>query len=160
MFCWDFISDYCVRFNFWGSALAASSLVGFLVGSLVSSLVSSSSGSLLGSSGLGYRYSFTTIVLKLVSLLGSYTLHISLLILSNLNRLVHLPLYLVLPLRYTSTSELRGRLWIMVIDGPFYWFSILLTYFFALILIIFSITFFIAAACCVIEGASRLSSLI
>jgi len=48
----------------------------------------------------------------------------------------------------------------MVTDRPFYWFSALLTYFFALILAISSITFFIATACYIIEGASRLSSLI
>jgi len=89
-------------------------------------------------------------VLKLVGLLGSYTLYISPLILSNLNRLVYLLLCLVLPLRHMSTSELRGRLWIVVTDGPFYWFSALLTCFFTLILVISSITFFIAAACCVI----------
>jgi len=58
-------------------------------------------------------------VLKSVGLLGSCTLYVSLLILSNLNRLVYLPLYLVLPLRYISTSKLRGRLWIVVTDGPF-----------------------------------------
>jgi len=48
----------------------------------------------------------------------------------------------------------------MVTDGPFYWFSALLTYFFTLILIISSIAFFIATACYIIEGANRLSSLI
>jgi len=48
----------------------------------------------------------------------------------------------------------------VVTDGPFYWFSVLLTYFFALILTISSITFFIATACYIIEGASRLSLLI
>jgi len=137
-----------------------SSLVSFLVSSSVGFLISSSSSSLLGSFGLGYRYSFTTIVLKLVGPLGSYTLYISLLILSNLNRLVYLPLCLVLPLRYRSTFELRGRLRIVVTDGPFYWFSALLTYFFTLILAISSIAFFMAAACCIIEGASRLSLLI
>jgi len=100
------------------------------------------------------------VVLKLVGLLGSYTLYISLLILSNLNRPVYLPLYLVLPLRYISTSKLRGRLWIIVTNRPFYWFSALLTYFFTLILIISSIAFFIAAAYYIIEGASRSSSLI
>jgi len=100
------------------------------------------------------------VVLKLVGPLGSYTLYISPLIPSNLNRLVHLPLCLVLPLRHISTSELRGRLWIVVTNRPFYWFSTLLTYFFALILAISSIAFFIAAARCVIEGASRSSSLI
>jgi len=99
-------------------------------------------------------------VLKLVSPLGSYILHISLLILSSLNRPVYLLLCLVLPLRYISTSKLRGKLWIIVTDRPFCWFSILLTYFFALILTISSITFFIAAARYIIEGASRLSLLI
>ena len=99
-------------------------------------------------------------VLKLVGPLESYTLYISPLILSNLNRLVHLPLYLVLPLRYISTSELRGRLWIIVTDGPFCWFSALLTYFFTLIFAISSIAFFIAAACYIIEGAGGSSSLI
>jgi len=48
----------------------------------------------------------------------------------------------------------------MVTDGPFRWFSVLLTYFFALILAISSIAFFIATARCIIEGASRSSSLI
>jgi len=67
-------------------------------------------------------------VLKLVGLLGSYILYISLLIPSSLNSLVHLPLYLVLPLRYISISKLRGRSWIIVINGPFYWLSALLTY--------------------------------
>jgi len=135
-------------------------LVSSLVSSLVSFLDSSFSGSLLGSSSLGYRYSFTIIVLKLVGLLGSYTLYISPLILSNLNRLVYLPLCPVLPLRHISMSKLRRRLWIVVTDKPFCWFSALLTYFFTLILAISSIAFFIAAARCVIEGASRLSSLI
>jgi hypothetical protein len=128
VFCWNLISSYRVYCNFWWGALAASSLVnssvsslvGSLVSSLVGFLVSSSSASLLGSSGLSYRYSFTAMVLKSVGLLGSYTLYISLLILSNLNRLVYLPLYLVLPSRYIRTSKLRGRLWIVVIDGPFY----------------------------------------
>jgi len=123
---------------------------------LVSSLVSS----LVGSSGSGYRYSFTAVVLKLVGPLGSYTLYVSPLIPRNLDGLVHLPLCLVLPSRYISTSELRGRLWIVVTDGPFRWFSVLSTCFFALILIISSIAFFIAAARCVIESASRSSSLI
>jgi len=96
-------------------------------------------------------------VLKLVGLLGSYILYISPLIPSSLNRLVYLPLYLVLPLRHISTSKLRGRLWIIVTDRPFCWFNTLLTCFFTLILTISSITFFIAAARYVIEGANRLS---
>ena len=110
MFCWDFISNYYVRFNLWRGAVAASSLVSSLVGSLISSLNSSSSSSLLGSSSLGYRYSFTVMVLKLVGPLGSYILYISPLILSSLNSLVYLPLYLVLLSRHISTSKLRGRL--------------------------------------------------
>ena len=156
MFYQDFVSNYYIYFNLQGDILAASSLIS----SLVSSLVSFSSSSLLGSSSLGYRYSFTAIVLKLVGLLGSYTLYISLLILSNLNGLVYLPLYLVLPLRHISTSKLRGRLQIIVIDRPFQSFSALLTYFFTLILIISSIAFFIAAAYYIIEGANRSSLLI
>ena len=48
----------------------------------------------------------------------------------------------------------------MVIDGPFYWFSVLLTCFFALIFNISSIAFFMAAACYIIEGASGSSLLI
>jgi len=48
----------------------------------------------------------------------------------------------------------------MVIDGPFCWFSILLTCFFALILIISFIAFLIAAAHYIIEGAGRSSLLI
>ena len=161
-----------IHFNLQQSVLAAgssvgssvSSLVGFSVsswvGSSVSSLVSSSSASSLGSSGLSYRYGFTAIVLKSVGLLGSYTLHISLLILSSLNRPVYLPLCLILPSRYISTSKLRGRLQIIVMDGLFCWFSILLTCFFALILTISSIAFFMAAAYCVVDSASGLSLLI
>ena len=163
MFCQNLIGGYYIRFNFQGilaTGSLVSSLVGFLVSSLVSFLVSSSSSSLLGSSSLGYRYSFTTIVLKLVGLLGSYTLYISLIILSNLNRLVYLPLYLVLPFYYISISKLRGRSQIIVTDRPFRQFSISLTYFFTLILTTSSITFFIATARYIIEGASRLSSLI
>ena len=148
VFCQSLISNYYIRFNFQQGILAASSLV------------SSSSSSLLGFSSLGYRYSFTTMVLKLVGLLGSYILYISPLILSNLNRLVYLLLCLVLPLRYISISKLRGRLWIIVTNRPFCQFSVLLTYFFTLILIISSIAFFIAAARYIIEGISGLSSLI
>ncbi len=59
-------------------------------------------------------------VLKLVGLLGSCTLYVSLLVLSSLNGLVHLPLCLVLPSRYISMSELRGRLWIVVMDRLFH----------------------------------------
>ena len=113
VFCWSLVSGRYVCYNFRQGILAASSLVGFLVGSLVSSLVgslvSSSFSSLLGSSGLGYRYSFTAVVLKLVGPLGSCTLYISPLIPSNLNRPVHLPLYLVLPSHYISISKLKGR---------------------------------------------------
>ena len=98
VFCWDFISNCYIYFNFQRGALATSSLV------------SSFFGSLLGSFSSGYRYSFTAMVLKLVGLLGSYTLYISPLIPSNLNRPVYLPLCPVLPLRHISTFELRGRL--------------------------------------------------
>ena len=172
MFCQDFVNNYYIHFNLQRNIVVISSLVNFLVsflvsslvsslvGSLVSSLNSSSSSSLLSSSSLGYRYSFTVIVLKLVGLLGSYILYISLLILSSLNRLVYLPLCLVLPLCYISTSKLRGRLWIIVTDRLFYQFSILLTYFFTLILTISFIAFFIATTYCIIEGASKLSLLI
>ena len=160
MFCQDFIGGYYIRFNLWGGIVATSSLVGSSVSSLVGFLVSFLVSSLVSSSSSGYRYSFTAIVLKLVGPLGSYTLYISPLIPSNLNRPVYLLLCPVLPLRHISTSKLRGRLWIMVTDRPFYWFNTLLTYFFTLILTISSITFFIAAACCIIEGASRSSSLI
>jgi len=107
MFYCNFVGGHYVRFNLWGGIVAASSLVGSLVSSLV------------GSSSSGCRYSFTTMVLKSVGLLGSYILYISLLIPSSLNRLVHLPLCPVLPLRHMSISKLRGRLWIMVIDRPF-----------------------------------------
>ena len=160
----NLISDHYIHFNFQRDILAASSLVNSLVGSSVgssvSSLVGSSSSSLLGFSSSGYRYSFTAIVLKSVGLLGSYILYIFPSIPSNLNKLVYLPLYLVLPLRYTSTSKLKRRLQIIVIDRPFCQFNISLTYFFALILIISSITFFIATARYIIEGTSRSSSLI
>ena len=161
MFCQDFISDHYVHFNLRGGTLAASSLVSSLVSSSVSSSVGSSVSSLISSSSSsGYRYGFTTIVLKLVGPLGSYILYVSPLIPSNLNRPVYLPLCLVLPLRYTSTSKLRGRLQIVVTDRPFRQFNTLLTCFFTLILAISSIAFCIAAACCVIEGASRSSLLI
>ena len=149
MFYQDFVSDCCIYFNLQGGTVATSSLVSSLVGSLVSSLV----GSLVSSSSLGYRYSFTAVVLKLVGPLKSYILYISPSILSSLNSPVYLPLCLVLPLRHTSTSKLRGRSWVVVIDRPFYWLSALSTYFFALILMISSIAFFIAAARYIIEGA-------
>ena len=61
-------------------------------------------------SSLSCRYSFTVIVLKLVGLLGSWTLQVSLSVLSNLNRLVYLPLCLILHLCYTRTSKLIRRL--------------------------------------------------
>ena len=77
------------------ASFSAGFLAGFLVGSLASFLTSSSV-------NLGYRYSFTIIVLKLVGLLSNYTLYISLSILSNLNGPVHLPLYLVLPSYYIN----------------------------------------------------------
>ncbi len=172
VFCWSLVGGYYVRFNLRRGALAASSLVGSLVsslvsssvsslvGSLVSSLVGSLSISLLSFFRLSYRYSFTAVVLKLVGPLSNYTLYISLPILSNLNRPVYLPLCLVLPFCYISMSKLRGRSWIVVMDGPFYWFSALLTCFFALIFIISSIAFFIATAYYIIDSAGRLNLLI
>ena len=128
VFYWSLVSGHHIHSNFRWGVLAAGSLVSFLVGSLVSSLVgslvsssvSSSFAFSLGSSSLNYRYGFTAVVLKLVGLLKSCTLHISLLILSNLNGLIHLPLYLILPFCYISMSKLRGRSWIMVIDRLFY----------------------------------------
>jgi len=155
MFCYDFVGSHYVCFDLWGGIVATGSLVSSLVSSLFGSSVGSLVGFLVGSSGLGYRYSFTTIVLKSVGPLRSYILYISPLIPSSLNRPVYLPLYLVLPSRYTSTSELRRRLWIVVTDGLFCWFSALLTYFFALILAISSIAFFIATACCVMDSVSN-----
>ena len=123
IFCCDFVSGRYIRFNLRGGTVAASSLVsssvGSLFGSLVSSLVSFLVSSSVGSSSLGYRYSFTAMVLKLVGPLGSYILYISPSILSSLNKPVHLLLCLVLPSRHTSISKLRGRLWIVVTDGPF-----------------------------------------
>ena len=176
VFCWSLISSHCVCFNLQWGTLAASSLVSSLIGSSVSSLVGSlvsssvsslvsslvgfSVSSLVSSFGLGYRYSFTTVVLKLVGLLGSCTLYVSPLILSDLNRLVYLPLCPVLPSYYMSTSKLRGRSWIIVTDRLFCQFNALLTYFFTLILTISSIAFFMAAACCVIDSASGSSLLI
>jgi hypothetical protein len=77
---------------------------------LLCSVPCSSLWSVVSCSGLGCRYSFTVVVLKLVSPLRSYTLQVSLLVLSNLNRLVYLLLCLVLPLCYTRTSELIRRL--------------------------------------------------
>ena len=111
MLYWNLISNHYIRFNFQqgvlGASSSVSSLVDFSVSSSVSSLVSSSS---LGSSSSGYRYSFTVVVLKSVGLLGSCTLYISLTILSNLNGLVYLLLYLGLPFCYTNIFKLRGRL--------------------------------------------------
>ena len=131
VFCQSLISNYYICFNLQQGILAASSLASFLVSSLVGFLASSlasfsvsSLASFLVSSSvsLGYRYSFTTIVLKSVGLLNNYILHISLLILSNLNRLIHLPLCLVLPSYYMSMSKLRGRLQIIITDKLFYQF--------------------------------------
>jgi len=156
MFYWDFVGDRRVRFDLRRGAV----VVGSLVNSSVGSLDSSSSSSSLGSSGSGYRYSFTAVVLKSVGPLGSCILYISPSIPSSLNGPVHLPLCPVLPSRHTSTSELRGRSWIVVTDRPFRWFSASSTCFFALILAISSIAFFIAAARCVIEGAGGSISLI
>ena len=173
VFCQSFVSSCCVHFDLWQGILAigslASSLAGFLVGSLAGfltgflagSLANSSVSSLAGSSvGSGCRYGFTAIVLKLVGLLGNYTLYISPLILNNLNGLIYLLLCLILPFCHISMSKLRGRLQIIVINRPFYWFSVLLTYFLALILVISSIAFFMAAACYIIDSTSKLSLLI
>ena len=165
VFCWSLVSGCHICFNLRRGALAASSSlsssVGSSVGSSVSSLVSSLvSSSLLGSSSSGYRYSFTIVVLKSVGPLGNCTLHVSLLIPSNLNKPVHLPLCPVLPSCYMSTSKLRGRLWIVVTDRPFHWFNALLTCFLALILAISSIAFFITAVCYIINGANGLNSFI
>ena len=97
------------------------------------------------------------VVLKSVGPLGYCTLYISLLILSNLNRPVYLPLCLVLPLCHVNMSKLKGRLWIVVTNRPFYWFSALLIYFFTLILTISSIAFFIAIIYYIIDSASGLN---
>ena len=150
-----------VYFNLWRGILAAGSLASSLASSLVGSLASFLASSLVSSlAGLGYRYSFTAMVLKSVGLLGSYTLYIFLSILSSLNGPVYLPLYPVLPSRHISTLELRGRSQIVVTDRPFHQFSILLTCFLTLILAISSITFFIAAAYYIVDSTSRSSSLI
>ena len=118
VFYWSLVGSCRVRFDLRRGALAAGSSVGSLVGSLVGSSVGSSVGSLVGSSvssslldssSSGYRYGFTVIVLKSVGPLGSCTLHVSPLIPSSLNGPVYLPLCLVLPSRYISMSELRGR---------------------------------------------------
>src|SRR5947207_2206783 len=111
----------------------------------------------LGSSS---RYGLTTVVLKLVGLLGSYTLHVSFLRLINLNRPVHLPLWPVLPSRHTRTSKLSGRLWIALTDRLFWWFSTLLTCLLALILATSSIAFQTTIAHYVIDSASGSSLLI
>src|SRR6266568_874298 len=75
VFCWSLVNSHYVRFDLRRGALATSSSLGSsvssLVGSSVSSWVGSSVSSLvnsssLGSSGLGYRYSFTIVVLKSV----------------------------------------------------------------------------------------------
>ena len=119
VFCWSLVGSYYIRFNFRRGVLAVGSSVGSLVNSLVDFFFTSSSASLLGFSGLSYRYGFTAMVLKLVNLLESCTLYISPSILSNLNGLIHLPLCLILFFYYISISELRGRLWIVVTDGLF-----------------------------------------
>ena len=94
------VSHY-IHFNLRRGTLITSSSVGSSVSSLISSQISSSVGSSstssLGSSSSSYRYSFTTVVLKSIGPLGSYTLYISLSIPSSLNKPVHLPLYPVLP---------------------------------------------------------------
>jgi len=154
VFCWSLVGSHHICFDLRRGTLAAGSLLSSSVGFLVGSSVSSS---LLGFSSLGYRYGFTVVVLKSVGPLGNYTLHVSLSIPSNLNGLVHLPLCPVLSLHHISISKLRGRLWIVVIDGPFCWFNALLTYFFALILVISSIAFFMAATYSIIDNTSRSS---
>jgi hypothetical protein len=169
VFCWSLVGSCYVYFDLWRGASAAGSLAGssasflvsFLAGSLasssVSSLVNSLASSLVGS---GCRYGFTVVVLKSVGLFINCTLHVSLSIPSNLYRPVHLPLCLVLPLCYMSMSKLGGRSWIVVIDGPFRWFSALLTCFFVLILMISSIAFFMAVIYYIVDNASGLNSLI
>ena len=107
MFCWSLVSNYYIHFNLQRSALAtsssASSLASSLINSLASSLASSSISSLASSLiSLGCKYSFTIVVLKSVSPLISYTLHISPSIPSNLTKPVHLPLYPILPFYYIS----------------------------------------------------------
>ena len=115
IFCQSLVGSRYICFNFWRGVLATDSLAGSLAGSSVGFLAGFLAGFLVGSLasssvGLDYRYSFTAMVLKSVGLLGNYTLYISPLILSNLNRLVHLPLYLVLLFCYISISKLKGRL--------------------------------------------------
>ena len=154
VFCWSLVSSRHIRFDLRRGALVAGSLASSSVGSSVGSLAGSSS---LDSSSSGCRYGFTVVVLKSVGPLGYCTLYISPLILSNLNRPVYLSLCPVLPLCYISMFKLRGRLWIIVTDGPFRWFSALLTCFLALIFVISSIAFFIAAAYYIIDSISGLS---
>src|SRR6266568_7921447 len=49
VFYWSFVSGYCVRFDLWRGALAASPSVGSLISSSVGSLVNSSVSSLVNS---------------------------------------------------------------------------------------------------------------
>ena len=169
VFCWSLVSGYYIRFDLRRGALAAGSLAsssaGSLVGSLAGSLISSLVSSLISSPasslvGLGCKYGFTVMVLKLIGPFISCTLYISPSILSNLYRPVHLPLYLVLPLYHISMSKLKRRSWIVVTDRPFCWFNVLLIYFFALIFAISSIAFFIATAHYIVNNTDGLSLLI
>ena len=89
------------------------------INSFYDSLVDLLGLSLSSDLGLSSRYSLTTIVLKSVGLLRSYTLYVSFLRLINLNRPVYLLLWLVLPSYYTRTSKLSRRLWITLIDRLF-----------------------------------------
>ena len=92
-------------------------------------------------------------LLKLVSLLESYTQHVLFSTASKQQGPVHLPL-----LHYIRTLELSGRSCTKVILGPLQQCRALLTVYLARSLIILAIAFYITAACSIINrvGGSRL----
>ena len=65
------------------------------------------------------KYSFTVVDLKSVGPLDNYTLYVSPSSASRVYSPVYLLLWPMLPLRQTSTSELRGRSYTGVVSVPF-----------------------------------------
>ena len=80
--------------------------------------------------------------------------------LTSLYSLSHFPNWLVFPLRYTKTLELSGKLWVLVVFGPFRILRASLTWRFALSFCTFAIAFLTAKARCAIDADKGLYSVI
>ena len=106
------------------------------------------------------KYGLTTVERKLVGLLGSSTMQVSLLILRRVCRPDQWPSWLVLPSLQTSTSEFSRRLEITVVLGPFLIARALETQRSTRILPILTIAFLRATVRCVTVVASVLRSVI